>query len=76
MVKRIVRDEGYRAACSTLNDRRIDLFGLRRTYVSHHDIAPEFAKKMAGAYDLLQQALISGGASAPADCAGGLFGRR
>jgi len=61
VVKRIVRDEGYRAACSTLpglNDRRIDLFGLRRTYISRHDTAPEFAKKMAGAYDLLQQALI------------------
>ena len=61
VVKRIVRDEGYRAACSTLpglNDRRIDLFGLRRTYISRHDSAREFAKKMAGAYDLLQTAMI------------------
>ena len=61
-VRRIVRDEGYRAACSTmpgLNDRRTDLFGLRRTYISRRDPPSEFAKKMAGAYDLLQQALIA-----------------
>jgi peptidoglycan/xylan/chitin deacetylase (PgdA/CDA1 family) len=60
-VRRIVCDEGYRAACSTLpglNDRRTDLFGLRRTYISRRDSPPEFAKKMAGAYDLLQQALL------------------
>ena len=60
-VRRVVRDEGYRAACSTLpglKSRRIDLFGLRRTYISRHDSPPEFAKKMAGAYDLLQQALV------------------
>jgi hypothetical protein len=60
-VRRVVRDEGYRAACSTLpglNSRRTDLFGLRRTYISRRDSPPEFAKKMAGAYDLLQQALI------------------
>jgi peptidoglycan/xylan/chitin deacetylase (PgdA/CDA1 family) len=60
-VKRIVRDEGYRAACSTLpglNSRGTDLFGLRRTYISRRDSPAEFAKKMAGAYDLLQQALI------------------
>ena len=60
-VRRIVRDEGYRAACSTLpglNGRRTDLFELRRTYISRRDSPAEFAKKMAGAYDLLQQALI------------------
>jgi peptidoglycan/xylan/chitin deacetylase (PgdA/CDA1 family) len=61
-VRRVVRDEGYRAACSTLpglNSRRTDLFGLRRTYISRRDSPPEFAKKMAGAYDLLQQALVA-----------------
>jgi len=61
-VKRIVRDEGYRAACSTLpglNDRRTDLFELRRTYISRRDSPSEFAKKMAGAYDLLQRTLIA-----------------
>ena len=42
-----------------LNDRRTDLFGLRRTYISRRDPPSEFAKKMAGAYDLLQQALIA-----------------
>ena len=60
-VKRMVRDEGYRAACSTLpglNDRRTDLFGLRRTYISRHDSPRSSRKKMAGAYDLLQRALI------------------
>lgn len=60
-VKQMVRDEGYRAACSTLpgvNDRRTDLFELKRTYISRHDSAKEFAKKMAGAYDILQQALV------------------
>ena len=74
-VKRIVRDEGYRAACSTLpglNDRRTDLFELRRTYISRRDTPPEFAKKMAGAYDLLQRSADRrGGACAPADFAGG-----
>jgi len=61
-VKTIVRDEGYRAACSTLpglNDRRTDPFELRRTYISRRDSSSEFAKKMAGAYDLLQRALIA-----------------
>jgi peptidoglycan/xylan/chitin deacetylase (PgdA/CDA1 family) len=61
-VKQMVREEGYRAACSTLpgvNDRRTDLFELRRTYISRHDSAKEFAKKMAGAYDILQRALVT-----------------
>lgn len=60
-VKRVVSDEGYRAACSTLpglNDRGTDRFLLRRTYISRRDSAPEFAKKMKGAYDLLQEALV------------------
>jgi peptidoglycan/xylan/chitin deacetylase (PgdA/CDA1 family) len=59
-VKAIVRDEGYRAAASTipgLNDRRTDLLALRRTYIGRHDSPAEFAKKMEGAYDLLQRAL-------------------
>ena len=67
-VRRVVRDEGYRAACSTLpglNSRRTDLFGLRRTYISRRDSLPEFAKKMAGAYDLLQQAADRLAAPAP-----------
>jgi len=57
-VRRIVREEGYLAACTTLpgvNDPRTDLFALRRTYVSRRDTSREFAKKVAGAYDLLQQ---------------------
>ena len=60
-VTRVVREEGYRAAYSTLpglNDRRTDPFRLRRTYISRHDSPAEFAKKMAGAYDVLQQALV------------------
>ena len=59
-VKRIVKEEGYLAACTTLpglNDWTTDLFALRRTYVSRRDTAREFAKKVAGAYDVLQQAL-------------------
>ena len=57
-MKRIVRDAGYRAACTTLpglNDARTDLYALRRTYVSRRDSLAEFARKMAGAYDLLQR---------------------
>lgn len=56
-VRRIVEAEGYLGACTTLpgpNDWRTDLFALRRTYVSRRDTAGEFAKKVAGAYDLLQ----------------------
>src|SRR5262245_22980221 len=61
-VKRVVREEGYRGACTTrpgLNDRRTDLFALKRTYISRRDSPAEFAKKMAGAYDLLQQVSIA-----------------
>jgi len=57
-VKQIVREEGYVAACTTLpgtNDRRTDLLALRRTYVGRRDTEREFAKKAAGAYDLLQR---------------------
>jgi peptidoglycan/xylan/chitin deacetylase (PgdA/CDA1 family) len=57
-VKRMVREAGYQAACSTLpgvNDRRTDVFELRRTYISRRDSIDEFGKKMAGAYDLLQR---------------------
>lgn len=60
-VKRLVREEGYRAACTTLpgaNDGRTDPFALRRTYVSRQDSLIEFAKKVEGAYDLLQRGLI------------------
>lgn len=56
----IVREEGYLAACTTLpgtNGRRTDPFALRRTYVGRHDVETEFAKKVAGAYDLLQWGL-------------------
>ena len=58
-VKRLVREEGYRAACTTrpgVNGPGIDLFALRRTYVSRRDTPGEFAKKAAGGYDLLQHA--------------------
>ncbi len=60
VVKDIVRDEGYLAACTTLpglNDWKTDLFALRRTYVGRNDTATEFAKKVSGAYDLLQHGL-------------------
>jgi peptidoglycan/xylan/chitin deacetylase (PgdA/CDA1 family) len=59
-VRTIVREEGYQAACTTrpgTNSRRTDAFALRRTYVGRHDTATEFARKVAGAYDLLQAAL-------------------
>jgi len=59
-VKRLVGEEGYAAACTTrpgLNDWRTDPFALRRTYISRRDTPGEFAKKVAGAYDLPQQAL-------------------
>ena len=58
-VKRVVGEEGYAAACTTVpgvNGSRADLFALRRTYVSRRDTVSEFVKKVAGAYDLLQQA--------------------
>jgi hypothetical protein len=59
-VKGIVREEGYLGACTTLpgsNEAGADVFALRRTYVSRQDTPREFAKKLAGAYDLLQQGL-------------------
>jgi peptidoglycan/xylan/chitin deacetylase (PgdA/CDA1 family) len=59
-VKRVVGDEGYLAACTTLpgdNDSKTDPFALRRTYISRRDTPEEFAKKVAGAYDLLQQGM-------------------
>ncbi|HEV8440002.1 MAG TPA: polysaccharide deacetylase family protein [Methylomirabilota bacterium] len=58
-VKRIVGEEGYVAACTTrpgVNDGRTDPYALRRTYVSRQDTPTEFAKKVAGGYDLLQEA--------------------
>ena len=58
-VKRVVQEEGYVAACTTrpgVNDWRTDRFALRRTYISDRDTPSEFSKKVAGAYDLLQQA--------------------
>ncbi len=60
-VMRIVREEGHRAACTTvpgLNDWDADLYALRRTYVSRRDTLGEFAKKVAGGYDLIQQAAL------------------
>jgi hypothetical protein len=39
-----------------VNGAGIDLFELRRTYVSRRDTPGEFAKKVAGGYDLLQHA--------------------
>jgi peptidoglycan/xylan/chitin deacetylase (PgdA/CDA1 family) len=59
-VKRMVKEEGYLAACTTLpgtNDRKADLFALRRTYIGRRDTPREFAKKMAGGYDLLQKGI-------------------
>lgn len=56
-VQRIVREEGYLAACSILpgvNDWRTNPLALRRTYISRRDTLDEFGKKLAGAYDLLQ----------------------
>lgn len=61
-VKRMVAEEGYSAACSTRpgpNDWRTDPFALHRTYISRRDTPEEFAKKVAGAYDLPQQALMA-----------------
>jgi peptidoglycan/xylan/chitin deacetylase (PgdA/CDA1 family) len=57
-VQALVGEAGYRAACSTLpgvNDRATDRYALRRTYVSRRDTTREFARKLAGGYDLLQQ---------------------
>lgn len=57
-VRQVVQEEGYLAACTIIpgvNDGKTDLFTLRRTYVSRHDTISEFAKKLAGAYDLLQR---------------------
>ncbi len=56
-IQQIVREEGYRAACTTVpgvNDWNTDLLALKRTYISRRDTIEEFAKKMAGGYDLLQ----------------------
>jgi len=61
-VKRIVREEGHVAACTTmpgLNGWGSDLWALRRTYVSRRDTLGEFAKKVAGGYDLMQRAALS-----------------
>jgi peptidoglycan/xylan/chitin deacetylase (PgdA/CDA1 family) len=61
-VKRMVAEEGYASACTTRpgsNDGKTDRFALRRTYISRRDTPEEFAKKVAGAYDLPQQALLA-----------------
>jgi peptidoglycan/xylan/chitin deacetylase (PgdA/CDA1 family) len=58
-VKRMVKEEGYAAACTTrpgVSGWRTDPYELRRTYVSRQDTPGEFAKKVDGAYDLLQEA--------------------
>jgi peptidoglycan/xylan/chitin deacetylase (PgdA/CDA1 family) len=60
-VKRLVAECGYDAACTTIpgvNGQGADLLALRRTYISRRDTTAEFAKKVAGAYDLLQQAAL------------------
>jgi peptidoglycan/xylan/chitin deacetylase (PgdA/CDA1 family) len=59
-VRSIVREEGYVAACTTrpgTNYPGADPFVLKRTYVGRHDTATEFARKVSGAYDLLQAGL-------------------
>lgn len=56
-VRQTVQDEGYAAACTIrpgVNDANTDLFMLKRTYMSRRDTVEGFAKKMTGAYDLLQ----------------------
>ncbi len=59
-VKAMVREAGYRVACTTrpgVNAARSDPFALRRTYVGPHDTPAEFARKLEGGYDALQVAL-------------------
>jgi peptidoglycan/xylan/chitin deacetylase (PgdA/CDA1 family) len=59
-VKTVVREQGYVGACTTrpgMNDAGTDVFALRRTYIGRRDTLPEFARKLAGAYDALQQGL-------------------
>jgi peptidoglycan/xylan/chitin deacetylase (PgdA/CDA1 family) len=59
-VTTIAREAGYLGACTTrpgVNDARTDLFALRRTYIGRRDTGQEFARKVAGAYDLLQQGM-------------------
>lgn len=60
-VRRLVREVGYRAACTTapgVNGPDADRWALRRTYVSRRDTLGEFAKKVAGGYDLIQQTAL------------------
>jgi peptidoglycan/xylan/chitin deacetylase (PgdA/CDA1 family) len=57
-IQNLVIEAGYRAACSTLpgvNDAKTNHYALRRTYVSRRDTTHDFARKLAGGYDLLQQ---------------------
>jgi peptidoglycan/xylan/chitin deacetylase (PgdA/CDA1 family) len=59
-VKRLAREAGYLGACTTrpgVNDGRTDVYALRRTYIGRRDTVQEFARKLAGAYDALQQGL-------------------
>jgi peptidoglycan/xylan/chitin deacetylase (PgdA/CDA1 family) len=59
-VKRLAREAGYLGACTTrpgVNDARSDPYALRRTYVGRRDTVEEFARKVAGAHDVLQQVL-------------------
>lgn len=56
-VRQIVHEEGHLAACTIkpgINTWNTNLWTLRRTYISRRDTLHEFAKKMSGAYDLLQ----------------------
>ena len=60
-VRGLVREAGHAAACTTapgVNGPEADRWALRRTYVSRRDTLGEFAKKVAGGYDLIQQTAL------------------
>jgi peptidoglycan/xylan/chitin deacetylase (PgdA/CDA1 family) len=59
-VKQVVRDAGYRLACSTMPGvvtRDTHPFSLRRTFIARDDSLRDFRKKLDGAFDPLHAAL-------------------
>jgi peptidoglycan/xylan/chitin deacetylase (PgdA/CDA1 family) len=69
-VKQIVRDAGFRIACTTLPGcvtPDTHPYSLRRTFIARDDSLRDFARKLDGSFDLLHAARqrLGGGAPAP-----------
>src|SRR5690606_5738168 len=67
-VKQIVRDAGFRIACTTLPGcvtPDTHPYSLRRTFIARDDSLRDFARKLDGSFDLLHAARQRLGGGAP-----------